>query len=321
MALEITIARTANELARLRSRWESLCAAEQSTIFQDFDWNMLAVTTFAEREPPRIVCAEASYGLAIVPAVIRQSDASLRLAGEELFDYRCFLHEGDDAVLACALAELAAWQRPLEVIGLRDQDRKSVLNGLRSSSFSGAPRIDRSSLSAEEFGARHSRLGRNLRRLERQGFAIRAYSGENSPLVSLIYERKAAQDPCSLFHDPLRIEFLVKAALLQPLAFEIFILERGSSMAAAVVTLRDGDVRRFYTGWFAPEFERLSPAMALIYEITRQALAAGLDCDYMTGEQPYKMRLATSCVPLYRLRASPHELAAIASIWLPSSIG
>ena len=81
---------------------------------------------------------------------------------------------------------------------------------------------------------------------------------------------------------------------------------------AAVVTLLDRGCRRFYTGWFAPEYEKHSPALALIYEITLQSLAAGLDCDYMTGEQPYKMRLATSSVPLYRVRATPQQLAAMA---------
>jgi hypothetical protein len=31
----------------------------------------------------------------------------------------------------------------------------------------------------------------------------------------------------------------------------------------------------------------------------------------MTGEQPYKMRLATSSVPLYRVHATPEQLAAL----------
>jgi hypothetical protein len=32
----------------------------------------------------------------------------------------------------------------------------------------------------------------------------------------------------------------------------------------------------------------------------------------MTGEQAYKMRLATCSVPLFRLRATPAQLAALA---------
>jgi hypothetical protein len=31
----------------------------------------------------------------------------------------------------------------------------------------------------------------------------------------------------------------------------------------------------------------------------------------MTGEQAYKMRLATNSVALYRVRATPEELAAV----------
>lgn len=80
-------------------------------------------------------------------------------------------------------------------------------------------------------------------------------------------------------------------------------------MAAALVTLRDGNTRRFYTGWFDPALQKHSPALALIYEMTRESLAAGMDCDYMTGEQPYKLHLATRSTPLYRLHATPEQLA------------
>jgi CelD/BcsL family acetyltransferase involved in cellulose biosynthesis len=315
----ITIAQTAQEMATLRSRWDSVCRLGRNTIFQDFHWNMLALTTFAAREAPWVICAECSYGMAIIPAVLRRDDESLRLVGEELFDYRSFLHQGDDVVLASALAELAVLQRRLEAVAVRDQDRKALLDHLNLRPFSASPQVRRAEVSPEDFGATHGRLGRNLRRLERQGFTIKSHSGNNSPLIRSIYERKAAQDPFSLFHDPLRIDFLVKAALLRPSDFEIFTLERGSRLAAALVTLRDRDVRRFYTGWFAPEFEKLSPAITLIYEITRRSLAEDRDCDYMTGEQPYKMRLATASVPLYRLQASPQELAKLASFSRPSS--
>lgn len=47
------------------------------------------------------------------------------------------------------------------------------------------------------------------------------------------------------------------------------------------------------------------------FEITRESLADGLDCDYMTREQLYKMRLATNSVPLYRAQATAEELAVV----------
>ena len=48
--------------------------------------------------------------------------------------------------------------------------------------------------------------------------------------------------------------------------------------------------------------------------MTRRSLADGLDCDYMTGEQPYKLRLATRSTPLYRLCATPEQLADLSSM-------
>src|SRR5262249_53147044 len=112
MTPRITVIRSVHEMEKIRLQWESLCGSG-TTIFQDFGWNLLACRTFVEREEPVVVCAEASYGLAIVPAVVRHADQTVRLLGEELFDYRCFLHRGDDSVLADALAELAALHRPL----------------------------------------------------------------------------------------------------------------------------------------------------------------------------------------------------------------
>jgi len=149
---------------------------------------------------------------------------------------------------------------------------------------------------------------------------LRRYDGKNASLLRSIYGAKARQAESSLFHDSERIEFLVRAAGLLPDVFEIFTLENGGQLAAAVVTLRDGSCRRFYTGLFAAEYEKHSPALALIYDVTCRSLAAGLDCDYMTGEQPYKMRLATNSVPLYKVRATSEQLARMGAKRLPVAV-
>jgi CelD/BcsL family acetyltransferase involved in cellulose biosynthesis len=294
----------------LRPLWESLCEGASYTVFQSFDLNLLAAQRFADREQPYVVCAEASGGVAIVPAVLRHGDSSIRLLGEELFDYRCFLHSGDDGVLRAALAALAKLKLPLEIVAVREADCGSVTSELPLLPFAAAPTVSCARISAEQFAAAHTRAARNLRRLERLGFELRSYDGANPQLLRSIYAGKAAQRSLSLFHDFERVEFLVSAAGLMPDAFEIFTLENATMMAAALVVLRDQGWRRFYTGWFAPEYEKHSPALALIYAITRQSLAVGLDCDYMTGEQPYKMRLATGSVPLYRVRATAEQMAA-----------
>ena len=313
--LQITVCTSAEDLLRLRPLWKSLLPGCGCTIFQDFWLNVLAAERFSHIEQPYVVYAETPNGVAIVPAALRHSDHSIRLLGEELFDYRCFLHGGDDQALRAALAELSSLGRPLEIVAVREDEHsvsQTVVDELQMLPFAAAPGVRCAETSAEQFAAAHGRLARNLRRLEKLGLERRSYNGDNPRLLRSIYAGKAAQHSSSLFHDPARVEFLVSAAALMPEKFEIFTLEKDSKLTAAVVTILDRGCRRFYTGWFAPEYEKHSPALALIYEITQQSLAAGLDCDYMTGEQPYKMRLATSSVPLYRVKATSQRLAGLA---------
>jgi len=294
----------------IRPLWEALRAAGKHTVFQSFDLNLLAAARFADREDPYVVCVEDTHGAAIVPAAIRQ-DGSLRLVGEELFDYRCFLHQGDPEVLRTTMAMLAQLGRPLEIVAMRECDTIALQGELPLLPFCCAPSILRKDTSADEFAITHSRLGRNLRRMARLGFALHKHRGDYPGLMRFIYEKKATQNPESLFRDSARIDFMVNAATVLPDRFEIFTLEDESSIVATLVVLREDRCRRFYTGWFAPQFEKHSPALSLIYEVTRQSLAEGLDCDYMTGEQPYKLRLATNSVPLYRVRATAEQLAAV----------
>jgi CelD/BcsL family acetyltransferase involved in cellulose biosynthesis len=308
---KITICRSVEEILSLRRLWTELCTAGNYTVFQSFDLNLLAAARFADREEPYVVCVESERGAAIVPAVVRRNDGTIRLLGEELFDYRTFLHVGDDEVLRTAVGALAELGRSMEIVALRESYRSVVTDDLELLPFAAAPGVSCAQISAEEFAVAHTRLGRNLRRLERLGFELRSYDGANPQLLRSIYRDKAEQSESSLFHDPARIEFLVSAAGLMPDVFELFTLENSGKRAAVAVTLRDGRWRRFYTGWFAAEYQKHSPALALIYEITQRSLAEGLDCDYMTGEQPYKMRLATNSVPLYKVRATAEELAAV----------
>jgi CelD/BcsL family acetyltransferase involved in cellulose biosynthesis len=318
---KIIVCTSADDLLRLRSLWEQIYSGGLFTIFQDFELTLLAAERFADREQPYVICAESPNGAAIVPAALRSSDNSIRLLGEELFDYRCCLHCGDEGVLRTALAELGRVNRSLEIVAMRELDCNAVTEELQLTPFAPAPCVRLVDISAEQLTAAHHRLARNLRRMERLDYELRKHNGTNSELLRLIYAGKAAQLASSLFHDSARIEFLVAAGQSMPDTFEIFALEKSGQVAAAVVTLLDRGCRRFYTGWFSPELEKHSPALSLIYEITRQSLAAGLDCDYMTGEQPYKMRLATNSVQLYKMKATPKQLAAVDEAYKLKAVG
>ena len=307
---KVRIATTAQELLNLRPVWEELLPDSDCTVFQNFDLNLLAAKMFASREVPHVVCAMSDNGIAIIPAVIRLRDVVIRLLGEELFDYRAFLHAGDDGALCAAFAELAKLHMPLDIVAMRDCVTR-LAPVLSYTPFAGAPLVRCSDTNADEFRAAHMRLPRNLRRLAALGYEVSRYDGECPQLLRTIYHMKADQDPQSLFHDRERIEFVVNAALLQPELFEIFTLQRGIELGAAVVTLRDHDVRRFYTGWFDSNLAKHSPALSLIHHVTCETLAEGKDCDYMTGEQPYKLRLATGSRELFRVQATARQLSQL----------
>jgi GNAT acetyltransferase-like protein len=312
--LQLQILRSAQEIWRLQPVWERL-RRHHHTIFQEFDWNLLAARMFADREAPHVIYAHASFGEAIIPAVLRHGNGGteIGLLGEELFDYRNFLSAGDEDVLRSALAHLADLKQPLRITALRQGDCEALPQELSLNRFTVAPGIRHRQLSADTFAEMHLRLARNLRRMQRLGYEFRALNdaGPHSQLLRTIYELKAEQDRQSLFRDPLRREFMVEAALLQPQRVQVFTLESDGRLGAALVTLLDPGVRRFYTCWFAPELSKHSPALSLIYEVSRLSLADGLDCDYMTGEQSYKLRLATSAVQLFNLRATADQLAAL----------
>src|SRR5260370_12038364 len=151
---------------------------------------------------------------------------------------------------------------------MRAQDRVPLFDRLAIVPFSSAPGVSYPDSPPEAFATANRRLARNLRRMLRLGFAVRTYDGNNSTLLRSIYQRKAEQDSTNLFHDPVRIEFVVNAALFHPKSFEIFTLERGSQLAAALVTFRNGPYHPFYNPCFHPQFKKLSPPMPLTHELS-----------------------------------------------------
>ena len=157
--------------------------------------------------------------------------------------------------------------------------------------------------------------------MEREGVTMNCHTGLNSDLVRFIYQQKGSQPAATgdnLFQDPRRIQFMMAVCRAVANACEIFTYESAGTLVAALVTFRDGKVRRFYTIYFDQEWSRYSPGMVLLYEVTRRSLAAGLECDYMTGEHGYKLRFATSVVPMYWAEASADTLASLGGVYRPA---
>jgi CelD/BcsL family acetyltransferase involved in cellulose biosynthesis len=152
-----------------------------------------------------------------------------------------------------------------------------------------------------------------LRRLAERRVELRRYDGSARDLIAWVYRAKSnqlAEDDSNLFREPRRRAFMMAACALDPAACELFTWEASGLPLAALLTFRDREVRRFYTVWFDSRWAQFSPGTALIYRVTLDALQAGLDCDYLTGEQPHKLRFATSFAMLYRVHVDAGRLAS-----------
>jgi CelD/BcsL family acetyltransferase involved in cellulose biosynthesis len=313
--LKIHIARTVEEIDRLRPEWEFLYEnSAGGTLFQSFEWNRIAAAHFASREAPYVVLAESGSSMALLPA--GRTATTIVLLGEALFDYRDGLRLGGSEAWGAAWRQLSQLGLPVVVSGLRGENVRSEWEASRPQSFAPAPQVLQSEIGADEFSAAHSRLGRTLRRLKKGGATLRLYDGTASDVIAWIYRQKAAQmqdRANNVFADMARIDFMVAACAMNPARCEVFVFEAGTHIVAALVTFIDRQVRRFYTIWFDSAWAQLSPGTTLVYEVTRRSLAAGLDCDYMTGEQPHKTRFATSAVPLFRVNAPAATVARITS--------
>lgn len=311
---QIVLAHTADEILALRSRWEFLQARCHATVFQSFKWNWIAANAFADRESPYVIFAETSNGMALLPLCINQGKRSLSCLGDVVFDYRNVLTLGEDDALIAAWGEAARLELPFSSGGLQASSRKAWA-GFRLNPFYRTPAVKVSEISADGFSGNHPRCALRLRRLERMGAALRQYSPAPVSLVRWLYEQKAMQPPEAgenVFADPRRVEFMSAVVACEPYSEELFTLEAGETCIAALVTLREQRWRRFYTIWFDQRWARFSPGISLIFEVTRRSLADGLNCDYMTGEQEYKMRFATSVEALFWIEASMEQLRDMA---------
>jgi CelD/BcsL family acetyltransferase involved in cellulose biosynthesis len=72
-------------------------------------------------------------------------------------------------------------------------------------------------------------------------------------------------------------------------------------------------VRHCYTIYYDSRWSDFSPGQLLLFEVAARSLAEGLDCDFMTGEYPYKNRVATARVPLFTVQAGAAALPGIFS--------
>jgi CelD/BcsL family acetyltransferase involved in cellulose biosynthesis len=309
--LKLETLRSAQELDGLKARWTWLAKQSNLTVFQSYELNRRMAEWFSSRETPHVIVAESDSGLAIIPAVRRERE--LGFIGETLFDYRDVLSEGDPGVLEHAWRELARLDLPLEVTALRGPEVRARWQGLTSADFCNAPTTRRQDISAEEFVAAHGKAAKASRRLRKEGLRLVRRDRDKQTVAEWIYRRKSEWSGHSdnLFRDAQRQDFMrhiVSNNVCNSTTWSYETVD--GEIAGALVTFCHGSTRHLYTIHHDARWEKFSPGQVLIFDVTRESLAEGLDVDFMTGEYPYKNRLATAMVPLYRVAATPAQMAS-----------
>jgi CelD/BcsL family acetyltransferase involved in cellulose biosynthesis len=318
--LRIETLRGAHELECLRSRWEWLERHCEYTLFQSYELNRRAAEWFAARETAHVVFAESDSGLAIIPAVRRERE--LGLIGETLFDYRDVLSAGAPEVLAEAWHELARLGLPLEVTALRGGAVRSRWQPLAPFEFCNAPMIRHSQISAEEFASAHRKSAKASRRLAREGLRLTREPDGARQAAEWLYRRKTEWRGAStnLFLDGQRQDFMLN--ILNDSVYGCSswrYLSSTGEIAAVLVSFDHSGCRHFYTIHHDPLWDRFSPGQVMIFDVACESLREGLDVDFMTGECPYKNRLATTQIPLYRVHATVEQMAGMEAVVLRSA--
>ena len=309
--LKVETLRSAHELDKLESRWKWLENQGDSTLFQSYKLNRLAAEWFSARESPQVVVAESDAGLAIIPAVRRERE--LGLIGETLFDYRDVLSSGEPQVLECAWRELARVGLPLQVTALRGHQTEARWQSLGPTEFCNAPTTRRMDLSAEEFVRAHRKAAKASRRLAREGLRLVRREQELRAVAEWVYRRKAEWNgkSANLFWDTQRQNFMLYIVCNGICDCTVWSYETtDGEIAAVLVSFRHGQIRHYYTIHHDARWESFSPGQVMIFDVTRESLAEGLDVDFMTGEYSYKNRLATAMVPLFQVSAGAAQMSA-----------
>jgi len=309
--LKLETLRSAHELDGLKSRWTWLEKQCDCTLFQSYELNRRAAEWFAGRETPHVIVAESDSGMAIIPAVRREREVGL--IGETLFDYRDVLSVGEPYPLEHAWRELSRLGLPMEVTALRGQQIRGRWESLAPTEFCNAPTTRRCDITAEEFVAAHGKAAKASRRLGREGFRLVRRERELRTVAEWIYRRKAEWSGTSenLFLDKRRQDFML--SIVSDGIGDCIVWgyqNSAGAIAAVLVTFQKGERRHFYTIHHDRRWDRLSPGQVMIFDVTRESLAEGLDVDFMTGEYPYKNRLATAMVPLFKVAATAGQMAS-----------
>jgi CelD/BcsL family acetyltransferase involved in cellulose biosynthesis len=290
------------DLHPLESLWRQ---AHSEHIFQQYELNAAWAAQFAGPSGAGFqlhIWHTASPPM-LVPCVVR--NGWLSWLGHGLFDYADPLGAPSDFA-ACPSPSPAA---ACDIAGIRDnspwrsQFTRMAPHRAALAPFSAAPYC--AAISAAELERRHPRMAERWRELARKGVGwapVLDPSARQRLLALMLRWKQSRMGARNVLHT------LEAAWLAEMASYEGCELWRLGDEAdwAGFLTWRFGHTRYGYTLAHDPARAKYSPGAKLLYAVLARSLDQGLRFDFLTGEQDFKLRLATGRVPLWRLEsASP----------------
>lgn len=314
------------ELAGLAELWGAVATGQ--SCFQRFSFARTWGQVFFRHGVTPLVVHDAE-GKWILPWAAR--DGVLFPLGHGVFDYVDVIGTGAAAgslearagALARALRRCPDWRR-MEMRGLPEDSpflgfwrRLAAELGAEAAitPFAAAPLLRRGggdAATVEAFARKHGRAEERLRQAQRRGWLGRVEpAAERRELLTWLLEQKQRRMEARGETNVLQAaeaEWLgAMAGLGREAGVELWAYRRDGRSAAGLVTFLLPPVRYGYLLAFAAEMASASPGITLLYFVLRATIGEGMDFDFLTGEQPFKLRFANAARRLlqFRLRRAP----------------
>ncbi|MGH9481590.1 MAG: GNAT family N-acetyltransferase [Terriglobales bacterium] len=286
------------DLAPVAEVWEAAFRARPASIFQSFTFARHWAAAFRQEAAVQVwFCRNPPL---VAPLVVRED--RLGLIGEGLFDYLDLIGEAPARWLyeVAELAQRASWSSAQFTGVPRHSPHGAFWQALggTSAEYAAAPlRTEGGDVDAEHprLAARWDAAGVELR-LETE-LAVRRR------VLAWLFDRKARALAARGERNVLGANeqrWLAAMAENEPGLTELWSLRRGGEILAALLCWRTAAVRYAYTLSYEQRCAALSPGVLLLYAVVRQTMNQRRAFNFLTGDQAFKLRLATDRDPLLR---------------------
>lgn len=301
-------------LEEIEPLWRNAFERAPGSFFQRFEPSLHWARVYAADGSLRIWSHEPGPAL----AAFTLHQGRLALLGQGLFDYVDLVGEASltaQRQLACQLLDWDEW-RQFDATGVpADSPFTEFWQAFapEQKAFSVAPLLRY----LDRFSSAHPRLARRLRQYRRTGWVLRQVRErhERQAFLPWILEQKRQTlqaQGCSNVLDGDAARWLQAMVEHEPVLTELWQLYRGAETAAGLLTWRSTSVRSAYTISYRGGAAAMSPGILLLYGVLCDSVAEGLHFDFLTGEQPFKLRFADARRHLLRVRRSK----SVAEEWI-----